>query len=147
MTRSRRDGFTLVELAICLSLLTILVPLMYSYALGIEDRFSLGMWHLRTADQVRTVSESLQRDQQAGTLQDGSVRFTHRGCTIDYRLTEDVLIREDSCGGSQALARGVTALNRLPDGVALRFTQALRAERAQHTQIIIPLEVACSVDM
>jgi len=147
MNRSRRDGFTLTELAICLSLLALLVPLMYSYALGIEDRIAVGMWHLRTADQVRTVSESLHIDQQNSTMQADAVQFQHRGCTIDYQLEDGVLVRADSCGSSQALARGITEMSRLPDRLELRFTHTVRASRAQHTQIVIPLEEACSADM
>lgn len=147
MNRSRRAGFTLTELAICLSLLALLVPLMYSYALGIEDRFSVGMWHLETADQVRTVSESLRSDQQRGTLLDGAVRFKHSACTVDYRLVDDALTRADSCGDTHALARGVTEMTREDDGVTITFTRAIRSSRAQHTQIFIPLEAACSADM
>lgn len=147
MNRSHRGGFTLTELAICLSLLTVLVPLMYTYALGIEDRFRVGMWHLKTADQVRTVSESLHTDQQTSGLLDGAVAFQHRDCTIDYRLEDGVIFRADSCGDTQALARGVTEMTRWPEGVELRFTQPIRATRAQHTKIFIPLEASCSADM
>ena len=146
MRRPRREGFTLTELAICLSLLAILVPTMYAYALGIEDRFSVGMWHLETADQVRTVSESLHIDQQNGALLD-DMQFLQGDCIISYRLEGDVLVRATSCGEDQALARGVSDLIRKPTGVELHFTRAIRASRAQHSQIFIPLEASCSADM
>ena len=140
MTRSRRSGFTLIELALCLTLLAILVPLMYAYALGIEDRFTIGTWHRQTADRVRTVADTLEVDGQTAQLMDDAVQFRHGNCTIDYRVEAGGLIRADSCGKTQTLARDVDALTREPGGVLLVFSHRLRTSRTQQTSIFIAVE-------
>lgn len=138
---AHRGGFTLVELAICLTLLAILVPMVYAYALGIDDRFDVGTWHLQTADQVHTVSESLHADGRTARLLDDAVQFRHDGCVIDYRIEGDALQRVDSCGDTQTLARGVTGISRQPAGVEVVFTRRLRQDRSQQSVIFIATEL------
>ena len=138
---THRGGFTLVELAVCLTLLAILVPMVYAYALGIDDRFDVGTWHLQTADQVHTVSEALHADGRVARLMDDAVQFRHHDCVIDYRVADDALQRVDSCGGTQTLARGVTGISRQPAGVEVVFTRHLRQGRSQRSAIFIATEL------
>ena len=139
MPRSSRTGFTLVELAICLSLLAIITPLIYSYALGIEDRSVVGLWHLQTADSLHTVSESLQSDGRKGTLQPTGIAFKQGDCTVTYRAEDAALLRTDSCGITQTLAVGVSSLARESDGVSIGFTRHLRAGRDAEQTLFIPV--------
>ena len=135
-----RRGFTLVELAVCMTLLAILAPLLYSYALGIEDRFAAGRWHLQAADQLHTVADRLQADARRGALMESAVQFRHEECVVDYRLEDNALVRASSCDGTQTLARGVTALARKANGAEVTFTHRLRQDRALSRSFFIVLE-------
>ena len=135
-----RSGFTLIELAICLSILSILVPLVYGYALNIEDRSVIGHWHLRTADEVRTLAESIRADKQQGVPDAEAVSFSMGTCTVTYPLEEGVLSRVDSCGSRQVIATGVSEITRQPSGVRVVFAQALRADRAEQQAVFIAME-------
>ncbi|MFT5680311.1 MAG: prepilin-type N-terminal cleavage/methylation domain-containing protein [Myxococcota bacterium] len=137
MTHRRRSGFTLTELAICLSLLAILVPMVYAYGLGVEDRILLGAWHLQTADATRTIADSIQLDDRAGAISADAPRFAQGDCTIDYAVADRALSRTDSCGSTQVLARDVVALSRQPGGISVVFSRGLRADRSEQTTIFI----------
>ena len=137
---SSRRGFTLTELAICLSLLAILMPMIYTFGLQIEDRFRIGQWHLKNADTLRTVAEALQADQQGGVLAAEGVAFAFDDCEVRYTLDEGAIVRSDSCGVSLTLARGVAAMSREDGGVALLLEHRLRVGQAQQQTVFIPLE-------
>ena len=63
-----RRGFTMVELAIVVTLLTILVPLIFMlFRLGAAD-FQKANATLDAADQVRDLSEELRLDARNGQL-------------------------------------------------------------------------------
>lgn len=139
-----RRGFTLVELAFCLTVAAILVPLLYALARGMEDRASIGLWHLETADGVRSFADALRDDAQGGVIADGAgFEFLKGECTFRYRVDgRSVLVRETDagCGGSQAIARSVDSVNRVPGGVEVVFARALRPGRAERSVIFLPLE-------
>lgn len=137
-----RRAFTLVELAICLSLLIILTPMVYRYALDITDRLEVARWHLATADAARTVAEALQQDARRGPLASDAVQFAQDGCTVRYAVEERALVREDSCAGRQTLARGVEAVSREAGGVSLRFSLPLRVSRIQQQDVFVAVEVS-----
>lgn len=137
MSPRRRGGFTLTELAICLSLLAILVPMVYTYGIGVEDRLFIGTWHLQTADATRTIADRIQLDDRTGTMSADAVQFQRGDCTIDYAVTDGALSRTDSCGTAQVLARGITALSRESGGISVTFTRGLRVGRDQQTDIFI----------
>ena len=138
-----RRGFTLVELAICLSVTAVLVPITYSFALGLEDRSLLGLWHLETADGVRTVAEELRRDAEQGEMTaTTSVGFQIADCAVSYVVTgAKVLQRQasDACGGHRALARDVEAIRTSAGGIDITFARNLRANRSHRATVFIPV--------
>ena len=140
-----RRGFTLVELAICLSITTLLMPLIYRYAIAIEDRSVLGLWHLETADGVRTVAEEIRLDAgRSSTVEGTDLRFRTAACEVQYTLSESqVLVREATaeCGGTRALARDVEALTRTAGGVDITFARIMRADRTHRITVFIPVEL------
>lgn len=139
-----RRGFTVVELAIVLSISIILIPLVYSGVHAIAETHALGLWHLHSAEQLRTVTEELRLDARAGAAVQGTPLTWRRGaCLVSYRVDEHgVLSREadEACGGTRALATGVTALDPVEGGVELELTRILRPTRREHTRVFIPVE-------
>ena len=130
-------GFTLVELAICLSIMTALIPALYALSLEMSDRTHLSSWHLETADAVRTVSEALRSDRLGGERLPTGLSFRSGDCTSSYTLAEGSLLRSDSCGGEQVLARGVSSLSAEPGGVEVTFRCVLRQNRFQEQVVFI----------
>jgi prepilin-type N-terminal cleavage/methylation domain-containing protein len=124
-----RRGFTLVELAICLSVSAVLVPLAWMFARSLDAHVVSGQWQLEVSQAVRTVSEQLGRDQQGG-------------CHAHYALRGTDLVRtaDAACGGEQVLATRVSRFERQPGGVQLDFERALSPERAREVRFFIPLE-------
>lgn len=139
-----RPGFTLTELAIVLSLLGLLVPLVWRFALGLEDQRSIALWHLATADAVRTLSEELALLDRGSRRLAPDLAWDRQGCTL--RLEHDpgagAIVRNTSpeCGGSQVLARGVETLLVVPGGVEVTFLLPLRPNRAERSTLFLPLE-------
>jgi prepilin-type N-terminal cleavage/methylation domain-containing protein len=124
-----RRGFTLVELAICLSISALLVPLVFVFVRSLDGHVSHGQWQLEVAQAVRTVSEQLERD-QAST------------CHAHYALRGTDLVRaaDAACGGEQVLATRVSRFERQPGGVQLDFVQVLSPERSREATFFVPLE-------
>ncbi len=139
-----RRGFTMVELAIVLSISVLLIPMVYAGAQAIEEVHELALWHLRSADQLHSVAEELRLDERGGERQPGATLAWQRGtCRVVYRVDEHgVLLREASvaCGGTRALATGVTTLAAVEGGVELELTHVLRPTRQERTHLFIPLE-------
>ncbi len=140
-----RRAFTAVELAICLSILAILVPLVYAAARGVEDNHQIGLWHLKTAQEVRSLADAMRADQRQGQPVDGeSLSWKLGACTVRYRLDPvGAVLREapSACGGSAALAAGVEALEPQPGGVEITFLRHLRPTREERSTVFIPLGV------
>lgn len=122
-----RRGFTMVELAIVVTLLTILVPLIFMlFHLGAAD-FQKANATLDAADQVRDLSEELRLDARNGQLAATGLVFEGAGaCSpVTYRLVATSVVREApvACGGTRALVRNVTALERAGSLVTVRIAQ------------------------
>ncbi len=138
-----RRGFSLVELAVVLTLTAVLLPAVYVFSRTMEDRTARGLWHLEVADGVRAVAEELRRDAHTGEiLPGGGLAFTVDGCEIRYQVEHTVLVRQasDACGGDRGLATRVQTLRRVPGGLELVFVRALRADRPHRSTVFLPLE-------
>jgi len=126
-----RRGFTLMELAICLSIAALLLPLLFLHGRNISESHERALFQSEATAALRTVSEELRRDAHGHRLAaQGPVRFEGHGCTIDYVVRDRVLSREatDACGGRRALAREVVELERAPHGLVLRLSRPLRPD-------------------
>jgi len=146
MTHSRR-GFTLMELAICLTILAIVVPMLYAFGRNMEDRTALGLASLETADSTRTIAETLRLDARGARWTDATaVQLTRAsGCTVAYSVQDGVLTRNatEGCEGPPALASRVESITRVPGGVEVVFRQARRPGPTEGTRVAvrIPVEV------
>ncbi|MFH1467955.1 MAG: hypothetical protein ABIO70_26450 [Pseudomonadota bacterium] len=138
-----RRGFTIMEMAINLSILGLLLPLIYAGALALEETHAIALWHLQTAAELRTVADELHRDVRWGRpLADEPLGWSRDDCAVRYRLEAGAVLRvgEGSCEGRQALATGVTALRREVDGVVIEKGLPLRPGLTQRDRVFIPLE-------
>jgi hypothetical protein len=132
-----------MEMAINLSILALVLPVLYAGALALEETHAVALWHLQTADEVRTLAEALHRDARWGQPLPGDpLAWTRGGCTARYRLEAGTLSREQegTCEGRQALATGVAAFRAEAGGITLEKDLALRPGRTQHDRVFLPLE-------
>ncbi len=136
-------GFTMVELAIVVSIAAILLPLVYSFAWHLESQRALVQWNLEVADATRSLNEELRLDRRAGGLVAGpALRFDRPTCPAEYLLVDQTLVRraDAACAGDRGLARNVGSFERVDGGVELIFVRALRPEQVHRTTIFLPLE-------
>lgn len=141
-----RRAFTVAELAISISILAIVVPLVFHTATGWEENHALALWHVQTADSLRTVTEELRLDAWGGEVLEsgeGELRFERGDCIVRYAVDPaGTLVRRAvaPCDGTRALARGVSSLERVPGGVEIVFSRVLRPSRVHRSRVFVPLE-------
>lgn len=123
MTRA----FTLLELAIVVSITGVLVPTIFWSWRSIDDQQRVSVARVSAASAVRGVADELRRDartrQWAGAPATGPAVTLEGGApcsSIAYRVERTVLVR-DACGDARALARHVRAIERSDETVTLTF--------------------------
>jgi hypothetical protein len=142
-----RRAFTAMELAICLSISAITLPLVYVFLSALDEQHAFGLGYLAMADDVRTVAEELRLDEMRGAPGTGEeLTWKNQNCPeeVRYRVNEQgVLLREApaACGGTRALAGRVQAFTRVPGGVELTFSRSLRPNLTQKAVVFFPLEL------
>ena len=128
----RRRGFTVIELAICLTLMTILVPLVYGLMRNFENEIYRAAAEAESAQAMRAVSEEVRRDLQALELREGGAGMELVGAcgSVQYAVEGDVLFRRASaaCGGDRPVARRVQGLTREPRALVVTFGRPMRPE-------------------
>lgn len=109
--RRAASGFTLIELAMVLSITALLVPLIFAFHRQLETAQLRAQGRLDSAASIRSVVEELRRDGLSG-WRSGERSFRAGACEITYVVEEGVLFRRttEPCGGSRAIARRVAAL-------------------------------------
>ncbi|MCP4872969.1 MAG: type II secretion system protein [Proteobacteria bacterium] len=137
-------GFTLLELAIVLTIGTILVPLLFSFGLYMQEQRVLAEFELDVADAIPTLAEELRTDARAGTpsTADG-VGFSRPGCEVRYFVTEEAaLVREAAggCASSRGLSRRAESIAWTPGGVEVVLARVVRPERVERRTLFIPVE-------
>ena len=142
----KRRGFTAIELAIVLSISAIVIPAIYLFGRGVEERRAIGLWHFEVADEVRSLSEALKSDRRQLTFAPrGSLHLSGADdCGgVDYLLTPaHALVRRTAagCGGERTLATHVEALTHVPGGVAVTFALETKPQREARTEVFIAVE-------
>ena len=136
----KRRGFTMVELAIVVSILALLVPLIFMvFRIGAAD-FEKANATLYAANQLRDLSEELRLDERNGTLADSGLTFAGAGACfpVTYRLVGSSVVREapQACGGVRALVRDVTEFTRTN---GLLTVQIARLPEDQPITLVMPL--------
>lgn len=122
MTRRER-GFTLVELAIVVSILAVVVPLILVFGRALEARDREIQAQQAFAASARTVSEELRRDLHLGVAASG-LSFTGDatcGAVSYQRNDEGVLLRKSVSCGERFVARDVEKVEVANDRVSLHF--------------------------
>lgn len=139
-----RRAFTLVELVLVLSVLSLVIPMIYAMSRSLEDRAAQGLHLLEAADAVGTTRAALRLDASRGALTtSGPVGFELPGCTVLYTVDDaGVLVREGArgCAPPQGLARGVLAFERIEGGAELVLLQRLRPGRVLKDRVFLPVE-------
>lgn len=142
-----KRGFTLLELAIVLSILGVLVPLCYVMYRQYEADVLAAQASIEAAHAARGVAEELRRDLWTHSLApEGTVLLGAAPCDrIEYAVGEgDVAWRRapEACGGSRAISRNVGALRREGGEVVVVFRRGIRGEQAKEIPVRIALEGA-----
>ncbi|MDP2341092.1 MAG: type II secretion system protein [Deltaproteobacteria bacterium] len=123
----RRPAFTLIELAICLSIIGVMVPVIFTTWRQVEDAQAASTSRVTIARAARTLSEELRHDSHQRTFVDDAagVTLSRAGeCgVVRYQLKDRVVLRDDGCS-VRALARGVQKLERKGDLVTVTFDVA-----------------------
>lgn len=122
-----RRGFTMVELAVVVTLISILVPLIFMvFHVGAAD-FQQANATLDAAHQARDLSEELRLDGRSGRVSATGLTFEGAGeCfPVSYRLVGSTIVRQapPACGGDRALVRHVRSLERTGRLVTVRVAQ------------------------
>ncbi len=133
-------GFTAVELAICLTVASVLVPLIYLFAANLEDQAAVAEWQLDVADSARTVAEELRLDARRGVPMGDTVGFLSATCIVRYEVTDTALVRDATCGGRRGLASMVESIAWAPGGVEVGFVRVLRPSRMHRQTVFFPVE-------
>lgn len=137
-----RRGFTLVELAIVVSLLALIVPALFVYARSLEEQHALGVFAVEVAEELRTVGEALRADLREGGFVDGQRVATAGRCGAEWVVTPSKTLERrasEACGGRQTLATRVTSLSRVPAGVELTFELELRPGLVRRHVVLVPV--------
>jgi len=133
-------GFTAVELAICLTIATVLVPLIYVFAANLEDQAAVAEWQLDVAASARTVAEELRLDARSGVPTGDTVGFLSSACLVRYEVEGGALVRDATCGGRRGLASTVESIAWTSGGVQIGFARVLRPGRVVRQAIFFPVE-------
>lgn len=139
-----RRGFTMIELAVMVSILSILVPLLYVGYRQMEAGYIRVETRLDAGRAARSFSEELRRDLWTHRLAEGSGVALEGAAPCEhilYEVREGVLWRKapDACGGARAIARNVGALTRDGSGILLVYRRRLRPD--------LPLDVPVRVGL
>ena len=139
----RRRGFTIIELAIVISISAILVPAVYLFARTLEDQQAIGLRHLEVADQTRTLAEALGADRR-GLHFSGPTSLKLEGpspcAPVEYSLTPARTVERRDCSGTTTLATQVQSLGHVAGGVAIAFGFEKRPGLVLRTELFIPVE-------
>lgn len=137
-------GFTAVELALCLTIAAVLVPLVYMFGARLEDNAAVAEWQLDVAESARTVAEELRLDARRGLPTGDTVGFLSGACLVRYEVTDSALVRAagEACGGSRGLAGTVESIAWVAGGVEVVFARVLRPDRAVRQAVYFPVEGA-----
>lgn len=133
MSTRRNRGFTLVELAITLSISVLTAPAIYLFLRAAERNLFETAAQVQSAEGARSISEELRRDltvmhwANAETL---ALEGSGACGAVRYEVVDGVVHRraEPGCnGGDRAIARHVESLKRTPWGVEMVFAFHTRA--------------------
>ena len=130
-----RRGFTLIELAVSLTLLSLFVPIAFMAGRSLQEAQFEAVAEVEAAAAMRSVSEELRRDLKTmGWPDDGALRLEGAGeCPeVEYVLTEArVLERQGQagCGPVRAIAANVRSVQRERGGVRVVFSRRVSATR------------------
>jgi hypothetical protein len=137
-----RRGFTVVELAIVVSLLALIVPALFVYARSLEEQHARGVFAVEVAEALRTVGEALRADLRGGAWADAQRVATTGSCAAEWAVTPSQALERratEACGGRQALATHVAGLARVPAGVELTFELELRPGLVDRHVVLVPV--------
>jgi prepilin-type N-terminal cleavage/methylation domain-containing protein len=138
-----RRGFTLIELAVSLSILALLVPLVFMMGRSFEEHAFQAAAQAEAAAAMRSVSEELRRDLKTmGWPDDTALKLAGAGqCpSVEYKLNADsTLVREgaEGCGPARTIAANVRSISRETGGLRVVFFKRVAAGRERTDTFIM----------
>lgn len=134
-------AFTMIELAIVISIAVLLLPSIYLFWRSEERALFEAVAKIEAADAARSISEELRRD--LATMHwagENGMLLAGGSCTeVRYEVVGAVAFRRApaSCGGDRAIARHVEHLRRTPwGGVEMVFARHTRASEPFRTTVL-----------
>lgn len=126
--RRRARGFTVVELAIIISISALTVPLCFLFLRTLIARSDLASFELEAATTLRSIHEQVELDR------------TRAKCEVKWTLEGDALTRTSSadCGGTQVFARGVKSFERVAGGASVQVAKRLSPEQDATRTLFVP---------
>lgn len=124
-----KRGFTLLELAVVVSILGVVTPTAFAVWRHIDDEQRLSVARLGAVAAVRGIGDDLRRDARNRTWATRATTADDVGVALDggatckrvvYRVDRSALFR-DACGDVRALARHVASIARTGDAVTVTF--------------------------
>ncbi|GDX79092.1 hypothetical protein LBMAG42_09030 [Deltaproteobacteria bacterium] len=138
MSPAGRKGFTLVELAVVITVLLVFVPAVYGMIGLRAEAAARQRWQMEVAEGARTTAEWMALDAAASAA--GPLGACLPRYAVDGEGQERVLLRElpPGCGVSQAVARQVEAISPAAGGVEVTFAKAFRPGRTERVTVFFP---------
>ncbi len=137
-------GFTLLELAIVMSIVAILIPLLWLSGRTLEAEHRDALADATAAREMRALSEELRRDLRTlrwqgstGLVLEGTGSCAH----VEYVLTGEVLERRalESCGGTRVVAAQVQGIERTTRRLEVLFAHHAGRESEHATRFVAVL--------
>ena len=113
----RRAGFTAIEMAIVVTLSSLVVPLVFLTARSWDEQRSAGLRHIAVADEVRTLGEAVRADRRTLTFTaQNALTLEGKGpCSpVEYALTERKTLVRRARGAALLARRGAGGSRRCP---------------------------------
>ena len=133
MKLGSRAGFTLIEVAIVIVLLSIALPILFGFMRTIQIGQHRALGRAESVRALRTISEEIRRDLRVLRWEDTlSLAMVGPGkCKrIEYRVDQNnILLRiaDPGCGSTRPIARNVETVRRTEYGLEVVFSRRIGA--------------------
>lgn len=123
-------GFTLIEISVVISISALLIPLIFLLGREVTEQYRRTQFELEVARATRTFSEELALDLRTMKRAegDGLVLLSSGACKqVRWFVSDaDALLRA-ACGETRAVAKSVSGLKPVSDGIWVTFSLPVRA--------------------
>ncbi len=136
----RARGFTAVELALVLSISTLVGSACYLLLRNFERHNHAALGAGEAARGMRVLSEEIRRDLRTLRFEPGPALSLRGPCgRVEYLVQEGAVIRrgDAGCGAPRAVCSGVSSLARTPLGIEVIFARRIDAGPPATTRFLL----------